>query len=98
MAEVRAAVGVGTTSCSGSDLFTIGFIGTTGAPCTSLADGAATDFFLTWDLFNCTVDLFAEAGCPNDSLVMNIPAPAVPGSGDCTNVLSGFRALNVTCF
>ncbi len=70
----------GPANCGGNDLFTIGFSGTTGAPCTSLADGAATDFWLEWELFNCTVDLFAEAGCPDGSLVLNIPAPAVPGS------------------
>lgn len=88
----------GPANCGGNDLFTIGFLGTTGAPCTSLADGAATDFWVEWELFNCTVDLFAEAGCPDGSLVLNIPAPAVPGSGGCTNAADGFRALNVTCF
>lgn len=86
------------SNCGGNDLFTIGFSGTAGAPCTSLADGAATDFSVEWELFNCTIDLFAEAGCPDGSLVLNIPAPALPGSGGCTDVAAGFRALNVTCF
>ena len=90
--------GTQSAGCSGHDLSTIGFTGTTGAPCVSLADGAETDVFLTWELDNCTIDLFTQAGCSDDSLVIQIPIPAVPGSGACTNVPSGFRALNVTCF
>ncbi|KAJ3559734.1 hypothetical protein NM688_g162 [Phlebia brevispora] len=87
-----------TSSCpGGDDLFTIGFVGTTGAPCTSLDDSAPPDLFLDWTLFDCSVNLFAEAGCPDGSLTFIVPAPASPGVSGCASVETGFRALNVTC-
>lgn len=83
--------------CSGHDLTTIGFIGSSGASCVSLSDTAPTDNYLNYFLDNlCTINLFSQAGCNDDAVVLSIPPPGIP-TQSCINVDGGFRALNVTC-
>ncbi|KAJ3559745.1 hypothetical protein NM688_g154 [Phlebia brevispora] len=89
-----------TSGCLGTDLFSIGWNGQPGTSCISLADGAATDYSLAYYLWStCTINLYSEAGCADDTLVLNIPEPA-SGSNipmKCINVTEGFRALQVLC-
>ncbi|KAJ3559736.1 hypothetical protein NM688_g160 [Phlebia brevispora] len=95
--EIRFETLAGPDGCEGDDLFTIGFFGTNNHSCVSLAESSPTDFWLDWTLSNCSVNLFAEAGCPSASLVFTVPEPANLGEGGCANVEAGFRALNITC-
>ncbi len=93
VAGTSAACGAG-----GENFFAQG-TGPPGVPCTTIADGTVTDFWADYQLINCTMNLFAEAGCPSDSLVLEIPgSPVAPGASGCMAVEPGFRALNVTCF
>lgn len=85
------------TNCGGEDLFSIGWLGSSGVSCTSLSDGAPTDYWLNYFLAKCSINLYSEAGCADDTLVLNIPAPGNPGNEFCINVAEGFRALTVTC-
>lgn len=82
--------------CGGHDLSTIGFIGSSGVRCISLAEDATSDRWLTYFAAKCTIDLYSEAGCEGTP-VLNIPAPGNPGFGACREVSEGFRALSVTC-
>ncbi|KAJ3559737.1 hypothetical protein NM688_g161 [Phlebia brevispora] len=94
---IRFETIAGPDGCDSDDLITIGFAGTDSQSCVSLADSSPTDFWLDWTLYNCSVNLFAEAGCPNASLVLTVPDPPNFGPGGCANMGVGFRALNVTC-
>ncbi|KAJ3559744.1 hypothetical protein NM688_g155 [Phlebia brevispora] len=89
-----------TQGCGGDDLFSIGWNGDSGTGCISLADDAATDYWLIYYLWStCSLNLYSEAGCSNDTLVLNIPEPAPNNNMPmyCINVTGGFRALDVTC-
>ncbi len=85
------------SGCGGEDLFSIGFIGGTGTSCLSLADDAPSDEWLNYFLDDCTVYLFSEAGCADDTLVFTGLPPPSPGAEFCIDVGTSFRALNVTC-
>lgn len=87
------------SQCEGPDtnLLTVGFAGSTGVACTSLADSVPTDFWLVYALYNCSINLFSEAGCADDSIVLNLSSVDGGIGLDCINVEAGFRALNATC-
>lgn len=84
---------------SSDDLFSIGFVGQVGTGCLSLADGAATDFYIEYFLFSgCELILYSAAGCSDTMFVEDFPSPP-PGTstGGCVIVEPGFRSLEVDC-
>ncbi|KAJ3559742.1 hypothetical protein NM688_g157 [Phlebia brevispora] len=85
------------SGCSGTDLFSIGWYGSTGTSCLSLSDDAPTDYWINTFLDGCNTYVFSEAGCADDTLVYTVLSPPSPGNEVCLEVGAGFRALNVTC-
>ena len=82
------------------DLFSIGFIGSTGSGCLSLPNSTIIDeHSLDYELWNgCTINLYSSAECSDADIVDTVPSPPPnTGSRGCEVVEEGFRALQVTC-
>lgn len=89
----------GATDCYGHDLSSVGWAGDPGSGCLSLPSGAAEDYWLLYYVWSgCSINVYADAGCSNGSVVADVPVPpAGLGSNGCLSVASGFRALEVNC-